>query len=585
MANIWYTLNASKQNENDKYITKLCNLIPNGGITYSDLCNLGMEVFGIELAKSTQIVCYAIDHGLVLVDKFSEEIINNDTIIRKRISDAHTLFHPLEMEFDWSVDMKTQNEPQENDLKFEKSYTFNIPENYKNEVENKLKIINEWNKQPSDKRDKQWRVDFCDKWGISERSVFRWAKLVSESGVEGLIPKHKKKGRSVSYGRDLQQLMEKSRLEFLKPFGTLKKAYRSLVAVCNKNKLDPPSLPKFRYFVYNSTSASELAYNKRGRRFHKSKFSPALSSFQGTIMPMQVLQFDNTPFDVFPVDSEFRETLSTPYLTAAIDCHTGMITGFHLSLSPSSSQTILETLVQSILNKDEYLEIDDTNHTWPISGFPTIILVDNGIDYRSEAVREFCLRYDIILEFAHIRTPRYKAYIEQWFRVLHHGLNDHEVGGLRSLLKYRLRNPDLDPKNDAILTMQEIETWLVKWVVDHYHYTNPYQNNVPAPFLRWYDSQNGQTELLLSKTREYPKLHQDQELMLLHTLNRFDCELNNDGLKWHHLKYNSTELVEVYGQIGSEKITFLQDGRDIRSIWVINPINDRPIRVGLASGW
>ena len=142
-------------------------------------------------------------------------------------------------------------------------------------------------------------------------------------------------------------------------------------------------------------------------KYYKTHFTPSLKSFQSAILPMQIVQIDDSPCDVFTADEEHRESLTAPNLTAAIDCYTGMVTGLSVSFFASSSRTILEVLVQSILLKDEYTNTYQTQHEWPIQGFPVIILVDNGMDYRAEVLKNFCKKHDIIIEFVPLRTPRY----------------------------------------------------------------------------------------------------------------------------------------------------------------------------------
>ena len=178
-----------------------------------------------------------------------------------------------------------------------------------------------------------------------------------------------------------------------------------------------------------------------------------------------------------------------------------MITGYNISFFPSSSQTILEVLVQSILPKGEFKNTYSTEFEWKIEGFPVLILVDNGMDYKSNALREFCKKYDIILEYVPIRTPRYKAIIEQWFNILHKGLVGEDVPATRPLLKTRLENPDLKPETDAVLTLQELDSWLHKWIIDEYHYSNQYDDHVPAPSLRLKAVQDGKTDLILPSPR------------------------------------------------------------------------------------
>ncbi|MHA1315236.1 MAG: TnsA endonuclease N-terminal domain-containing protein [Candidatus Helarchaeota archaeon] len=587
MANIWYALGASKCIDNDKYIKSLVLLISPDGEKYNLLCFQLAEELGVEIGKASQIICYAIYHGLVFVDTFSTRRLSEDTIIRKRTRIKRFPFKPLWEEYDWFLDQTSEDttDSQEFEDATLKSISSNIPLKYQEEVEKRHLIVKAWLKQPSKKRTSQWRKNFCKQWMVPQRTLYYWISSYKKNGINGLVPNFKNAGRPKKFDQSTFELIEKARKQYLKPNITLKKAFNNLVKLCKKSETSPPSISSFRRYVNYNTTASELAYYKRGRRAHKSDFTPSFASFQEAVGPMQVLQFDNTPFDVFLVDSEQRLPLSTPYLTASIDCHTRMITGFYLSFSPSSSQTVLEVLVQSILSKKNYTQIYETEQEWPIQGFPVLILVDNGMDYRSLALKEFCMKYDIILEYAPVRTPRYKAFIEQWFNVLRQGIKD-EVPGYRPLLRKRLENPDLKPEAEAVCTLQEIEKWLHKWIVDEYHFTNSYDDHVLAPFVKFDDIKCSSSKIIIPLPREPPRNHREIALLYLDTLDKDKRTLRSDGITKRYLKYNNKELSRIFNILGEkQKVFVLLDRKDIRYIWVINPIDNNPIKVELASGW
>lgn len=589
--NIWFTLGSSKCSSNNNYTSKLNTLIPDEGESYNQLCFRQSEELGIEINKSAQILCYAIYHGLVFVDSFSTKQISKDTIIRKRKQRNKSPFRPLYEELGISTTsdimninaIKETNELLENENLL-KTISYSIPSKYEEIVSKKENVVKLWLRKPSKGRTSEWREEFCKNWKVSEKTVYNWVGAYQKEGIQGLIPNHNRAGRPTKFANSTLELMEKARKHFLKPLMTLKKAYRKLKYLCNQQNISIPSNSSFEYYIYKNTTASELA-RKRGKKYHKAHFTPSLASFQGAYIPMQVIQMDNTPFDVFPVDSEFREDLPTPYMTSAMDCYTRKITGFSVSFFPSSSRTVLEVLIQSILPKNNYVDTYETQQEWLIQGFPVLILVDNGMDYRSNALKGFCMKYDIIIEYAPIRTPRYKAFIEQWFNILHKALDDEDVSGTRPLLKYRLENPELKPEADAVLTLQEIEEWLHKWILDEYHFTNPYDDHVPAPYLRWKDFKDGKTSLILPCPREPPNNTIEVDMLHLHTLDQIERTLQYGGVVWEHLKYNNSELAKVFNVTGKKRVKVLIDRRDVRNTWVVNPITEKPIKVGLASGW
>ena len=594
MANIWFTLGASKCKDNRKYIKKLNILLSSygeKGRRYNKLCQDISQEFLVKVGKASQILCYAIFHGLVFVDTFSSEALSNKTVIRKKKNNKQPFSSILEeINQSFSNQVKSETDHQHKYKKILRTLSDQrVPERYQHIVEKREKIVKAWLNQPPGKRTKDWRLKFILSWkkitnlNISESTIYNWIKKYNEYGIEGLIPTYKKRGSY--FPKETQKLMEKARKRYLKPNKTMEGAYIDLIKDCQSRELPPPSLSTFRKFIYNSSDASERALLRKGRRYHKSHFSPALTSFQGAIMPMQVLQLDNTEFDVFSVDNENREPLSTLNLTAAIDCYSGMITGIYLSYEPWNSQNVLETLVQSILNKDTYVRTYETLE-WDIQGFPTLILVDNGMDYRAKDIKRFCLEYDIILEYVPLRNPRYKAFIESWFKILNNTLKKEIHNGFRPSLKERRDNPDLKAKSSAVHTLQKLESWLYMWITDEYHYNNPYSNHVLAPFLRYDDARNGQTKTILPAPREAPREIFKQDILLINTLKQLrDLTLTDRGVQWEYLKYNNKELGQLYKRIGKIKVKVLQDRRDIRHMWVISPLDEKPIQVGLGSGW
>ncbi|MHA2298267.1 MAG: Mu transposase C-terminal domain-containing protein [Candidatus Hodarchaeales archaeon] len=622
LANLWFTLGSSKSTPLKNHLKVLNKIIPKNGVDYNTLCKTLGENLGIELGKASQIVCYAIYHGLVWLPTFSSKVISADAIIFPKISNSIP-FTPMWQEFGW-FDVEegveaTSEEPIDNwtidipllesnlfdyphlsgdmieddveiaidEIKFEDPSLYDVPPKYREVVSKREKIVKEWQSKASNQRTRDWRESFTTKNGVSVATIYRWVDAYTKEGIIGLIPKSRNSGKRSTISPKTLQIMEIARKSYLKPNKTLKKAYKEFTKACGDVNTFP-SFTAFKHYVYANTSAGELARGKKGKTYYKTHFEPSMGSFQGAIMPMQVLQFDNTSFDVFPVDSTHGESIGTPYLVAAIDVYSGMITGAYLSLKAPSRLSVLEILVQSILPKKHYEDMYDTRYPWPIQGFPVLILVDNGMDYRAKDVREFCLKYDVILEYAPIRKPRYKAYIEKWFDVLHKALVHDEVPGLRPLLKQRLENPALNPEADAVLEMQKLEKWLYEWIIDDYHLQNKYDDLVPAPLLKINYAQKGQTSLFFPSPRVLPKYMRKR--ILYDMLNREIRKLQKNGIQRLYIHYNSDELAKLHAKIGksAEKVTVLVDPRDIRQIWVVSPLpeeNGRIIRAEPSSGW
>ncbi|MFX0171120.1 MAG: TnsA endonuclease N-terminal domain-containing protein [Candidatus Hodarchaeota archaeon] len=597
LANVWFTLGASKCLENNKYIDILIKLLKRygkRGISYNNLCMELAELLGLEIGKASQVVCYASYHGLVFIDTFTTEVLSKNTIIREKQLVQDFSFRPLFDEFDWSFSEPTsihKNHPpmfqgdDNESIEEETILDSLIPTESREIVEKRLKIIELWEHSQKIKSDSLWVSPFLTKWKISERTISRWRRNYQENGIEGLIPQHNKKGRKSQFSPEVLKLIEKARKSSLLLNKTQKSAYDDLKRECKKNGYILPSFSTFRYYIYQNSTAAERALLTKGKRHYQTHFTPSIASFMQAILPMQVLQLDNTSFDIFPVDSEYRLPIGTPNVTTAIDCYTRMITGFYLTLSACSSLTILETLVQSIQPKKYYEETFNTESPWPINGFPVLILVDNGMDYRSKDVKRFCMNYNIILEFAPLRKARYKAYIEKWFDVLRNGLKREDVKGLRPKLIYRIENPDLRPEEEAILSMHEIQTWVHQWIIDEYHFRNSYNDHLPAPYLRWENAKNCQTDIILPLPREPPKEAFKIAQLVLSSLMKKEITLTSKGVQFLYLKFRNPELDQVFATTGKTKVEVWIDRRNIRNVWIINPINKKPIKTSLGEGW
>jgi transposase len=309
--NTWFTLGSSKCAPSARDIEMLNQVIPENGERYVEICYLLSESAGIEINKSAQILCYAIYHGLVFLDSFSTRQITNDAVIRKRRGKGGLSFKPLWEELPilgGTGDARENNTPLPKEDILE-TISSRIPVKYEEKVMTKIKVAKSWLSQPKHRRTREWREKFCAEWGVSEKTAYNWAEAYRKDGIDGLVPKHGRAGRRAKYDAMTTELLENSRQHFLAPLGTLKKAYYILEEQCRARKIAVPKFSSFKSYIYKGTSASELA-RKRGRKYHKAHFTPALASFQGALAPMQVVQMDNTSLDIFPVDSETRRGLA-----------------------------------------------------------------------------------------------------------------------------------------------------------------------------------------------------------------------------------------------------------------------------------
>ena len=337
-------MGSSKSTTAISYLSQLTRVVPETGESYSELCFKLSESAAIELNKAAQIICYAIYHGLIFVDTFSTKNISNNTIIRQRKDKKFQPFPSLweELQKDNQKQTTSVTNPKEPDLiqsedSSVNSITFRIPPKYEEKVDSRMKILSLWMKQPKIKRTLEWRTEFCKQWKVSEKTVYNWAEAYRKDGIEGLIPKHERSGKQVDYDPQFAEILEQCRQYFFTPLISQQNTFTKLKELCEKHNVPLPKFSQLMSYIYHNSTASDFA-SKRGQKYLKANFTPSLASFQGAFAPMQIVQMDNTSLDIFPVDSEYRKSLSTPNMTTAIDCYSRMITGFSVSFFPTSGQ-------------------------------------------------------------------------------------------------------------------------------------------------------------------------------------------------------------------------------------------------------
>jgi putative transposase len=117
--------------------------------------------------------------------------------------------------------------------------------------------------------------------------------------------------------------------------------------------------------------------------------------------------------DVFVVDAENRLGMTRPWLTLAIDVHTRMVVGLHLSLDAPSVSSVGLCLLSAVFDKSAMLEALGIDVAWPTMGLPRTIHVDNGAEFHSEAFVRGCEEHGVHVDWRPPGAPRYGGHIER----------------------------------------------------------------------------------------------------------------------------------------------------------------------------
>jgi putative transposase len=105
-------------------------------------------------------------------------------------------------------------------------------------------------------------------------------------------------------------------------------------------------------------------------------------------------------------DAETRQGTTRPWLRLAIDVHTRMVVGYHLSLLAPSVILVGLCLLNAIFDKTALMADMGLDVTWPTIGMPQAILVDNGPEFHGKAFLRGCEEHGIMVDWRPPGAPR-----------------------------------------------------------------------------------------------------------------------------------------------------------------------------------
>lgn len=249
----------------------------------------------------------------------------------------------------------------------------------------------------------------------------------------------------------------------------LKDSYSKEVKIAEARGV-PPLVPTDNQFSYwctklfskeqiikQRTSENDYLRNKRG----------ALGSITDrSYLPGGHFEIDATVADVHIV-SEFgpQYVLGRPTIYIVADRASRMIVGMHVSLYHASWQAARQALANSFLTKSDYCKsfgIDIENSEWPCAHLPKELVCDNGemIGIQPQKV----LTPMTQLSFTPPYRPDCKGVVEKRFDIINKEVVHELLGTTRGGQVVR---GSRDPRKDAIYTLSEVTTEIIKAVLEH----------------------------------------------------------------------------------------------------------------------
>jgi hypothetical protein len=300
-----------------------------------------------------------------------------------------------------------------------------------------------------------------------------------------------------------------------------------------------PSLPTITRRMFEQFSAHEIYLRKHGRERTMLKFRHHGMRIRAN-RPLDIVEFDDKDTACFLIDERTQLPWGRAYITAGVDQATSSVLGVNLSEHARSTQSAWAAFEHAIHPKDpSHPDFADCVHRWEPYGHIGTVLLDNATYNSTSAFQASILEYGAEVEYSRPHQPTNKSGIEHWN---HEVVADHICHlpgwagekGDRDALDHGLTS--------AVFSLGEFRRKLMAWITD------VYSNKTIAtlglsPREAWAEAFKCLPPLL---PRKMPPI------ALAGTLRQTLKKRDSGGLLRKQLRYQSEELHELMGRIGSK---------------------------------
>ena len=423
-------------------------------------------------------------------------------------------------------------------------------------------------------------LEMGDESPPSVTSLFRWYSRyrTMREDARALIPRTDRRGPrgAQQQGRVLQLLSDAVAEAFgMSPLATGTNIHSRLATKVNaenqrlltEDKLVLPSLRTTQRLL-RRVEAYDMVVLQQGkgaadRRFRTVKAGPRTSRI------LERIEIDHTPLDLFIIDDRTWLPLGRPTLTMAIESHSRMPFGYHLSFGDPSAAAVMGALRHGILPKTIATTARpglDVTHDWPVHGLFLTLVVDNGLEFLGLDLEGVAFDLGFTIQFCPARQPRFKGCVERYLKTINYYFA-HQLPGT-SFARFHQRG-DYDPENQAILTLSEFTQIFEKWLVDVYAETI-HRGIGTTPRHRWNQGLAAHT----------PELPPDLSQLRRRIGKSAERKVRRDGFELNGIRYNNDALnaiVRRYNEGVVVKVVY--DPEDLGELEVWGPDADEPVSV------
>jgi len=416
---------------------------------------------------------------------------------------------------------------------------------------------------------------------VSPRSLRRWVSAYERDGLAGLYDDVSQRG---NYGRKLteeQRFFMYSKLpgylsELKKTPANIVKDVRNAFTAENAEReaagrtdlLKCPSRVTILAAIHH-LSPFRVKLAREGLDAAMRAFSPVGEGID-VERPLQRVEMDEQKIDLMSLmeDSGLLNMFSDEdkarlgldgsikrwWITVLLDVRTRCILGMILSRTPSSKSG-LRAVEMGMRDKGVWASAADAQETWSEHGLMGTLVTDCGKQFVGHDFRTRLCDLGITLVHCPGARPWLKPYIERVFRTISSKLMPRLSGCTFGDI---LRKGSSNPEEKAALTVDELCTVLVRWIVDVYH-------NEPHEGLYGETPRDCWNRLTLQYGVTPPPSLRRRRLIFGEKLSR---TLQKDGLTVAGVRYHFKALATHMLHNPDREMEIRYYPEDIGAIWV-----------------
>lgn len=443
------------------------------------------------------------------------------------------------------------------------------PEDWE-EAKRRFQII----KQVLESEDSREAIEkLAQQYQVGVSTIYRWLSIYKKAKlVSSLAPSERTGGKGKSrlnlvLDDIIKQAIDLHYLDLQKK--SIKRVFTEINLLCRERGIKPPHYNTIRSRI-SLISNRERAKSRLGVEAAK-KSSPKIDHFPDGIFPLSSVQIDHTPLDVIVVDEQQRKPIGRPWITLAIDTYSRMVIGFYLAFERPSAMSVGLCLAQAILPKEELLAQRDVFSVWPCWGVMKAIHMDNAKEFHSDMLQAACLEYNIETNYRPEGSPEFGGIIERMLGTL--GEEIHSLKG--TTFSNIQERGEYDSEGRAVLTIKELEKWLLHLIVEVYH-NRLHSTLNKTPLAKWREGLRGDLENigvgLPPRITNKRKVYLDFMPFEERTIQDYGVMIDNvcyyaDGLR-NYIDFIDPESGKLKAK---KKFIFKRDPRDISVVYFLDP--------------